>query len=133
MRLIFNRMRALSIVFLSFPRGIRDSPCTVLMGVLSLLLRHRFKLPQSWSCNGSFKGLIVHAGYDVCGGSVFQSYITVLGINEQTPGSDAIMFESVLTRSDIQRIEHCDRHLIYKKQEDCGCYFESRIVPKFLL
>ena len=47
--------------------------------------------------NGSFKGLIVRAGYDVCGGNVFQSSKPVFGMNEYTPGSGANMFESALT------------------------------------
>jgi hypothetical protein len=38
--------------------------------------------------NGSFKSLIVCDGLDVCGGNVFQSLKTVLGMNEYTPGSD---------------------------------------------
>ena len=38
--------------------------------------------------NGSFKSLIVCDGLDVCGGNVFQSLITVLGMNEYNSGSD---------------------------------------------
>ena len=39
-------------------------------------------------CNGSFKGLIVCDGYDVCGGNVFKSLRTILGMSEYTPGSN---------------------------------------------
>ena len=42
--------------------------------------------------NGSFKALIVRDGLDVCGGNVFQSFKTVLGINEDTPRSDTKMW-----------------------------------------
>ena len=38
--------------------------------------------------NSSFKSLIVLDGLDFCGGNVFQSFITVLGINEYIPGSE---------------------------------------------
>ena len=54
--------------------------------------------------NGSFTGLIVRDGLDVCGGNVFKSLIAVLCMNEYTPGSDTNMFESALTRSKILRI-----------------------------
>ena len=44
--------------------------------------------------NGSFKSRIVRDGLDVCGGNVFQSLITVLGINEYNHRSDTNIFES---------------------------------------
>ena len=47
----------------------------------------------------SFKCLIVRDGLDVCVVNVFQSSITVLGINEYTPE----VIESALTRSKIWR------------------------------
>ena len=48
--------------------------------------------------NGSFKRLIVRDGYYVCGGNVFQSLTTVLGIDEYILGSNTNMFESTLIR-----------------------------------
>ena len=43
----FDRVRALSLVFWSLLRVIRDTSCTVLIGVLSLLLRCSLNLLQS--------------------------------------------------------------------------------------
>lgn len=68
-------------MFLHF-RDLRDSSCTVLIRVRSLMLRRIFLLSCSIEvgCNVPFKILTVRDEYDVCGGNVFQSSITVFVI-----------------------------------------------------
>ena len=72
-------------------RGICDLSCTVLIGVLSILLCCSFKLILRWVLLAPlnfYYCLIVGDVFDVCVVNVFQSLITVLGMNEYTPGSD---------------------------------------------
>ena len=64
----------------------------------------------------SFKCLIVRYGLDVCVVNVFQSSITVLGINEYTPE----VIESALTRSKIWRL-----HPSVQIKKAVRCYYSK--------
>ena len=55
--------------------------------------------------DGSLECLMVCYGYSVCGGDVFLSLKTVLGLIENILGSDTNTIESALMWSKIRRID----------------------------